>query len=139
MSRARHSCGMIKQPACRHPKRRDTDEWRAAPCIPYSDVRPKRSLRWGRMRVSGDELPVFYAMRLLGFHAEALAAIGLVVLVVALEPHDAALALECEHVCGDAVQEPAIVADHDGTAGEADERLLERAERVDVEVVRRLV
>ena len=29
--------------------------------------------------------------------------------------------------------------DHDGAAGEVDERLLERAQRVDVEIVRRLV
>ena len=38
-----------------------------------------------------------------------------------------------------AVEEPAIVRDHDGAAGEVEQRLLERAQRVDVEVVRRLV
>ena len=45
---------------------------------------------------------------------------------------------EGEDVRRDPVEEPPIVAD-DGAAGELDERLLERAERVDVEVVRRLV
>jgi hypothetical protein len=66
-------------------------------------------------------------------------AVGLVVLVVALEPDHLAVALERQHVGGDAVQEPAVVADHDGAAREADERLLERAQRVHVEVVGRLV
>ena len=38
-----------------------------------------------------------------------------------------------------AVEEPAVVRDHDGAAGEVEQRLLERAQRVDVEVVGRLV
>src|SRR5262245_45884615 len=57
----------------------------------------------------------------------------------ALEPRDLAVALEGEDVRGDAVEEPAVVADHDRAAGEVEQRLLERAQRVDVEVVRRLV
>ncbi len=40
---------------------------------------------------------------------------------------------------GDAVEEPAVVGDDDGAAGEGEQRLLERAQRVDVEVVGRLV
>src|SRR5882757_1489570 len=79
------------------------------------------------------------AMRLIGCGAEALLPVGLVVLVVALEPDDAAVALECEHVRRDAIEEPAVVADHDRAAGELQQRDFERAERVDVEVVRRLV
>ena len=50
-----------------------------------------------------------------------------------------AVALEGEDVRRDAVEEPAIVADHDDAAGELDDRVLERAQRVDVEVVGRLV
>ena len=65
--------------------------------------------------------------------------VRLVVLVVALEPDDLAVALEGQHVRGDAVEEPAVVADDHRAAGEVDERLLERAQRVDVEVVGRLV
>jgi hypothetical protein len=42
-------------------------------------------------------------------------------------------------VRGDAVEEPAVVADDDGAAGEVEQRLLERPQRVDVEVVGRLV
>src|SRR6266446_5680217 len=63
----------------------------------------------------------------------------LVVLEVALEPLDVAVALERQNMRGDAVEEPAIVADDDRAAGEILERLLERAQRIDVEVVRWLV
>ena len=93
------------------------------------------------MRVAGVrvQLPVLDAVRLVGVRAEAALPIGLVVLVVAFEPHDLAVALEGEHVRGDAVEEPAIVADDDGAAGEVEQRLLERAQRVDVEIVGRLV
>src|SRR5690242_20200764 len=73
------------------------------------------------------------------FLAERLAAVALELLVGALEPRHLALVLEGHDVGGDAVQEPAIVADHHRAAGEVDERVLERAERVDVEVVGGLV
>ena len=63
----------------------------------------------------------------------------LVVADVALEPADLAVALEGEDVGRDPVEEPAIVADDDGAARERLEAGLERPERVDVEVVRRLV
>src|SRR6266516_4639773 len=63
----------------------------------------------------------------------------LVILEIALEPFDVALALERQHVGGDAVEEPAVVADDDRAAGEILERLLERAQGVDIEVVGRLV
>ena len=57
----------------------------------------------------------------------------------ALEPRRLAVAFEREDVRRDAVEEPAIVGDHDGAAGEVEQGVLERAQRVDVEVVRRLV
>src|SRR5436305_7827970 len=57
----------------------------------------------------------------------------------ALEPRRLAVALEREDVRRDAVEEPAVVGDHHRAAGEVEERLLERAQRVDVEVVGRLV
>src|SRR6266568_7267102 len=63
----------------------------------------------------------------------------LVILEIALEPFDVALALERQHVGGDAVEEPAVVADDDRAAGEILERLLERAQGIDVEIVGRLV
>src|SRR2546425_5010348 len=63
----------------------------------------------------------------------------LVCLIVALEPANTAVALEHEQVRGEAVEEPAIVADDRHASGEVKDGLLERAERVDVEVVRGLV
>src|SRR4051812_30205177 len=57
----------------------------------------------------------------------------------ALEPRDLRVALEGEDVRGDPVEEPAIVCDHDRAAGELEQRVLESPQRVDVEVVRRLV
>src|ERR1700688_3966140 len=50
-----------------------------------------------------------------------------------------AVAFESQHVGGDAVEKEAVVADDDGAAGEIEQRLFERAQRVDVEVVGRLV
>src|SRR3569832_392988 len=63
----------------------------------------------------------------------------LVVLEVALEPFDVAVALEGKNVRRDAVEEPAIMADDDGAAGEVLPRLFERAQRLDVEIVGGLV
>src|SRR5215831_322323 len=77
------------------------------------------------------------AVGLVGLGAEAALAVGLVLLVVALEPDHAAVALEGEDMGRDAVEEPAIVADDDGAASEVAQRLLQRAQRVDVEVVGR--
>ena len=74
-----------------------------------------------------------------GLGAELLVAEALVGLEVALEPAHLRVAFEREHVGGDPVEEPAVVGDDDGAAGERQQRLLERAQRVDVEVVGRLV
>src|SRR5437764_12414998 len=78
------------------------------------------------------QLPVLDPMWLIGLGAETTFAIRLVVLVIAFEPDDRAVALECEHVSRDAIEEPAIVADHDRAAREVQQRLFERAQRVDV-------
>src|SRR5690349_22028139 len=82
---------------------------------------------------------VFNAVRLVGFGAEATAAVGFVIGVIALEPFDAAVALEGEDVRRDTVEKPAVVADDDGAARIVEQCLLERAQRVDVEIVGRLV
>src|SRR5438270_5870303 len=59
--------------------------------------------------------------------------------VVALDGMHAAVALEDEQMRGDPVEEPAIVADDGDAAREIEDRLLQGAERVDVEVVGGLV
>src|SRR5207244_1755107 len=74
-----------------------------------------------------------------GLRAQPPAPVGFVVLIVALEPHRPALALEGQDVGGDAVEEPAVVADDHRAAREVDERVLHGAQRVDVEVIGRLV
>src|SRR5687767_9507362 len=78
-------------------------------------------------------------MRPVGVGAELGVARGFVVGVIALGPADLRVALEGEDVRRDAVDEPAVVADDDRAACEVEERVLERAQRVDIEVVRRLV
>ena len=78
-------------------------------------------------------------MRLVGGGAEAPLPIGFVVLTVALEPHDLAVPFEGEHVRRNAIEEPPVVADHNRAARKVEQRFLERAEGVDVEVVGRFV
>src|SRR5689334_8135188 len=79
------------------------------------EVAPTRSAR---------EFLVLDAVRDGGVGAEPAHLVGLVVLEVALEPLDMAVALEGEHVGRDAVEEPAIVADDHRAAGEILQRLL---------------
>src|SRR4051812_44098584 len=62
-----------------------------------------------------------------------------VLLPPALEPRRLRVAFEREDVRRDTVEEPAVVCDHDGAAGELEQRIFECAQRVDVEIVRRLV
>src|SRR5690606_26780209 len=78
-------------------------------------------------------------LRLHGGLAQALLLVLLEVLEVALEHDDLGVALERDDVRADAVEEPAVVADHHHAAREVKDRVLERAERVDVEVVGRFV
>jgi hypothetical protein len=67
-------------------------------------------------------------VRLVGVGAEAALAVLLRVAVVALEPLDVAVAFEGEDVGGDAVEESAVVGDHDHAAREALEGVLEGAQ-----------
>src|SRR2546423_631763 len=92
-----------------------------------------------RLPSAARQLPVLDAVRLRGGVAQSSALVLFVVGEVALEPDDATVALEGEDVRTDAVEEPAVVADDDGAASEVLKRLFERAHRVHVEVVGRLV
>jgi hypothetical protein len=73
------------------------------------------------------------------FRAHAPALVLLIGFEIAFEPFDVAVAFEGEDVGGEAIEEEAVVADHHGAAGEILQRVLERAQRLDVEVVGRLV
>src|SRR5690242_7909152 len=73
--------------------------------------------------ISPAEFLVPDAVRDRGIDAEPPLLVFLVIGEIALEPLDVALALERQHVGGDAVQKPAVVADDDRAAGEILERL----------------
>src|SRR5690606_22945475 len=74
-----------------------------------------------------------------GVVAQAALLVFLVLAVVALEELHVRVALEGEDVGGDAVQEPAVMRDHEGVAGEFQQRVFQRAQGFDVEVVGRFV
>ena len=83
------------------------------------------------------------AVRACGLLAQTGDLVLLVGLEIALEPvpigRMLVVALPRQDVRGDAVEEPAVMGDHHGAARELDERVLERLQRLDIEVVRRLV
>src|SRR5690242_4648485 len=107
-----------------------------------------RSLCEGLAAGTGSDIPasasarqrfVPDAVRLRGVLALAPPEILDVFAVIALEPHDLRVALEGEDMSGDTVEEPAIMRDHHRTAGEGEQRLLQSAQRLDVEIVGRLI
>ena len=88
------------------------------------------------------ELAVGHSVRTRRIGSEPLDLVGLIRLEVTLEPEPFALfdvALPRQDVGTGAVQEPAVVRDHHGAAGELLERVLQRTEGFDVEVVGRFV
>ncbi len=85
------------------------------------------------------QLLIAQSMRLVGFGAQSLAALGLVGLVVPLAPHRLAFAFERKDVGGHAVQEPSIVRYDDRAAAKIEQSFLQRSEGIDVEIVGRLV
>ena len=117
------SCGSLRQ---RRPRMWVAD---GPPCTTaYEDVSGLWELRPVPERPEpsvADERLVAQAVRLVGVDAETLVAVGLVVAEVALPPSGFGLPLEGEHVGGDAVEEPAVVADDHGAAGEGQQRVLE--------------
>src|SRR4029077_9108450 len=74
-------------------------------------------------------------LRGFGARAQPLVPVRLVVLVVALEPHHPAVALEGEHVGGHPVEEPPVVADHHRVARGGEPRVFQRPQGVDAQVV----
>ena len=78
-------------------------------------------------------------MRPRAFFAQPLLLVGFVFLIVPFEEIDLRIALEGEHVRGDAIKEPAVVRDYHHAAGELEQRIFESAQRLDIEIVRGLV
>ncbi len=88
---------------------------------------PRRPASAGARAARLAETFIADAVGLVGVFALAPSQVLGIVGVVALEVDHFAVALEREDVCRDAVEEPPIVRDHDRAAGEAQERILERA------------
>ena len=78
-------------------------------------------------------------MRSVGDVAQPLATVGHVVGVGAGEPFHMRVALEGQNVGRHPVQEPTVVGDDEDAARKRQNRLLERSQGVDIEVVGRLV
>src|SRR5947209_19753082 len=89
--------------------------------------------------ISPAEFLVLDPVRDGGIDAQAPFLVLLVIGEIALEPFDVALPLERQHVGGDAVEEPAFVADYHSAAGEIHQSLLERETRGDVATASRTV
>ena len=78
---------------------------------------------------------VAQAVRPGAFLTEALALVGFVLLIIAGEKHHLRVALESEYVRGNAVEEPAVVRNHQHATGEFEQRVFQRAQGLDVNVV----
>src|SRR5262249_40243821 len=85
------------------------------------------------------EPPVGDAVRAGGLGTEAGDLVLLVGLEVPLEPEPVRAALPGADVRGDPGEQPPVVAGDHRAAGELDERVLQRAERLHVKIVGRLV
>src|SRR5262245_59592725 len=128
-------------PACSSCKHRDIADFERAT---LSASLPRQTFPTFAQRTAVEgtlscQLSIFDPMRLIGGGAQAPLAVGFIVLIVALEPHDLTIALKGEHVGRNPIQKPAIVADDNRAAGEIEQRFLEGTKRIDVEVVRRFV
>ena len=88
---------------------------------------------------AGEPAFVFDAVRLIRVNAQATLLVGFVVVIIAFEPFDMAVAFERQHVGGDAVQEPAVMADDHGAAGKFLQRRFQRPQRVDIQIVGGLI
>ncbi len=83
--------------------------------------------------------PVFDPVGLIRIHAQTPFFILFVFAEIPLEPEGAALPFEGQDMGGHPVQEPAVMADDHGAAGEVLQGGLQRPQGVDVQVVGGLV
>src|SRR5688572_14506865 len=85
------------------------------------------------------QFPIADAVRAVRFLPQPFLPVGFVLAVVALNPHRPAVSFKGQDMGRDAVQEPAVVADHHAAATEPLQSLLQGPQRVHVQVVGRLV
>src|SRR4029450_10342606 len=79
------------------------------------------------------------AVRARPLFAQPFDLVVLVFAVISFEEHPLRLVLGSEDMRCDAIEKPAVVRDHHDAARELEKCLLERPQRLDIEVVRRLV
>src|SRR5579863_5016225 len=73
------------------------------------------------------ERTIANAVRTRGFFAQAFDLVGFVLFIVALEEVHATVAFEGHDMRGNAIEEPAVVTDHEHASGKLGQRILERA------------
>lgn len=64
-------------------------------------------------------MPVLDAMGLVCGRTQAGLSVGFILGIIPVKPDDLAVTLEGQHVCGDAVEKPSVVAYDHGATGEA--------------------
>ena len=113
-----------------------------APPVSVTGARTEALVCPGRRRGAASaphQWLVAKAVGLVGLDAQTLLAIRLVVAEVALPPTHLGVTLEGQDVGGDAVEEPAVVADDQDAPGKAQQGLFQGTQGIDIEVVGRLV
>src|ERR1700716_4150129 len=82
---------------------------------------------------------VAYSVGLSGILALAFLVVLNILLIVAFEPDNLGVALEGKDMCCNAIEEPAIVRNDHGAAREGHQRVLEGAQRFDIQIIGRFV
>ncbi len=85
------------------------------------------------------QLPILNPARVTGGGGESPFVVFLVFRVITVKEQDLAVSLKGQDVRADAVQKPAVVADYDDASGKALQRVFQRAQCVDIQIVGRLV
>jgi len=80
-------------------------------------------------------MSVFNPMRLISFRSQPFLSVFLVIRIIALKPDYLGIAFKSQDVCGDPVEEPAVMADNDCTTAKIFKRLFQGAQGVNVKVV----
>ena len=101
-------------------------------------VRAGRRFRHPAFALSGEFL-MFQTLRFQRVIAKATFLVLFIIFEVAFEPFHMRLSFEGENVGTDTVEEETVVRDDYRAPGKIDQRIFERAERFDVEVVGRFV
>src|SRR3972149_533764 len=85
------------------------------------------------------QVPVLNAVGLICGSAESGLSVCLIFRVVSLEPDHLTVTLKCKHMCCDAVEEPAVMADDYGTACKIFQRFFQCTHGVYIQVIGRFI